>query len=178
MKLTCKECGTTVLRNIDVDDDTQLADKSPSFTCAECATDTPRLYPYQFYKRFDRYSAMRESLCFDDGEIGGGYQVKTIRRPERRKPTPSWVMSDKQLSRLEIELHRERRGSIDPVKAIKALRLYFRARLSMAEIADELGITYNAAKCRIRRLVKRGNAFFSDPLQTPIGGHSHELSLQ
>src|SRR5690349_19660917 len=95
MSLTCAQCGATYQRSVNVPAGIQYS--TPSFICAECAA--PRLHPHQFYKPFDRYSAMRESrfaagddiVGFDSDEIGDGFQVETIRRPERRRPVPQWV---------------------------------------------------------------------------------------
>jgi|SRR5581483_3914154 len=177
--LICAGCGITQQRSINIPQGTHLADKPPSFLCTDCtrARRPISFDRHQFYEDFDCFSALREArFPLDDrvdgysaDEIGWGTQIIKPRRPERRKEAPSWVMNEKQLSQLEKELDRERRGSIDTARAMKALRLYFKVRLSMTEVARELEITVNAAKCLVKRLVERGNAFFR-PLTDPYRG--------
>ena len=140
---------------------------------------------------YDELSERFGSDAFmDAGGSPFGFQIKKIRRPERK--APAWMMSNERLKLLIRNLRYDKRGThmgFTMQRSIYVAYLYYRCRINAAEIAGWISNNYEwfGFKAKpdvsqatiegvIKRITARGNRFFnklqgySEPLVTVIEG--------
>jgi hypothetical protein len=118
-------------------------------------------------QRAQYLSSLRKKV---GGEEASGFQPHAIRRPERRKEAPAWVIDDAKFEAYERHLGKEHPTEQDKLNvgcSMWYLYLYYRVGLTDAEIGAEFGVKTKRVKEIIRRRKKRGDNFFNKLAEKP-----------